>query len=267
MRVLEKALCGSLVATLVACGSDDEQQSSHGSCVGKTCLQATGDSATVAQQIQAFTLPQPSTLGKTLSLWATYYFLPRVSSLSSGFALRNLAGTPLGPQLSRRDWCTSAMEGSVYVTSGPGAGKTYNYAGTSTSYKVDCSAYFRIDVSRTKFRLAKGSYGDGVSNFVLVPYRTVAVDPATIPYGSVLYIPAARGTKLVLPSGSPVTHDGFFFAADTGGAIKGTHIDVFLGPSQSNPFGFVKSTSSAAFRAYVLPAGEVAQELRRIHVP
>jgi 3D (Asp-Asp-Asp) domain-containing protein len=68
-------------------------------------------------------------------------------------------------------------------------------------------------------------YGIGVDNYKLIPYRTIAVDPAQILIGSIVFIPQAYG--LVLPNGE--IHDGFFFAHDTGSKIKGRCLDLFVG--------------------------------------
>ena len=59
----------------------------------------------------------------------------------------------------------------------------------------------------------------------LTPMRTVAVDPKVFPRHSVLFIKETVGLKL--PDGS--AHDGFWYASDVGGAIKGARIDLFTG--------------------------------------
>ena len=51
-------------------------------------------------------------------------------------------------------------------------------------------------------------------------WRDAAVDPRLIPHGSSIFVRAYCGT----PS------DGWFVAADTGGAIIGRHIDIFRAP-------------------------------------
>ncbi|MGH7496834.1 MAG: N-acetylmuramoyl-L-alanine amidase-like domain-containing protein [bacterium] len=71
-------------------------------------------------------------------------------------------------------------------------------------------------------------FGFGVENYRLIPYRTAAVNPRQVLIGSVLYIPQAHGA--LLPSGE--THDGFFFAHDTGRAIKRDRIDLFVGSEE-----------------------------------
>lgn len=59
----------------------------------------------------------------------------------------------------------------------------------------------------------------------LQPMRTVAVDPKVFPRHSILFIKETVGLKL--PDGS--THDGYWYASDVGGAIKGARIDLFTG--------------------------------------
>jgi len=53
-------------------------------------------------------------------------------------------------------------------------------------------------------------------------YHSVAVDPGLIPLGSRVYIPAYRRLG-----------GGWFVAQDTGGAIRGPHIDVYRPPPYS----------------------------------
>jgi 3D (Asp-Asp-Asp) domain-containing protein len=59
----------------------------------------------------------------------------------------------------------------------------------------------------------------------LAPMRTVAVDPKIFPRHSVLFIKETVGLRL--PDGS--VHDGYWYASDVGGAIKGRRIDLFTG--------------------------------------
>ncbi|HEY4029109.1 MAG TPA: 3D domain-containing protein [Caulobacteraceae bacterium] len=59
----------------------------------------------------------------------------------------------------------------------------------------------------------------------LQPMRTVAVDPRVFPRHSVLFIKETVGLKM--PDGS--SHDGYWYASDVGGAIKGARIDLFTG--------------------------------------
>ena len=64
----------------------------------------------------------------------------------------------------------------------------------------------------------------------VVAMRTVAVDKTLIPRRSVLFIKETVGLKM--PDGS--SHDGYWYASDTGGAIKGKRIDLFTGKGSSS---------------------------------
>ncbi len=66
------------------------------------------------------------------------------------------------------------------------------------------------------------SFASGASR-PLRYYRSVAVDPGLIPLGSLVYVAAYK----------PLNQDGWFRADDTGGAIRGRHIDVFRKPPGS----------------------------------
>jgi len=73
-----------------------------------------------------------------------------------------------------------------------------------------------------------GVRGIGVKDSLgcrLAPMRTVAVDPKVFPRHSVLFIKQTVGLKM--PDGT--VHDGYWYASDVGGAIKGARIDLFTG--------------------------------------
>ena len=59
----------------------------------------------------------------------------------------------------------------------------------------------------------------------VVAMRTVAIDSKLIPKRSVLFIKETVGLKM--PDGS--AHDGYWYASDVGGAIKGPRIDLYTG--------------------------------------
>ena len=100
----------------------------------------------------------------------------------------------------------------------------------------------------------------------MVPYRSIAVDRSDIPIGTVIFIPAARGIKVILPSGETAIHDGYFFAADVGGAIKDTHIDIFIGTADINPFPFIKSVSTGTFEAFIITSVPIIDKLKKFHI-
>ena len=58
-----------------------------------------------------------------------------------------------------------------------------------------------------------------------VAMRTVAVDPRVIPRRTRLFIRETVGMRLA--DGS--VHDGYWYASDTGGAIKGQRVDLYTG--------------------------------------
>ncbi len=64
------------------------------------------------------------------------------------------------------------------------------------------------------------SFAPGPGTPGLRYYRTIAVDPNLIPLGSRVYIPFYK----------KINGSGWFKAIDTGGAIKGRHIDVYRPP-------------------------------------
>jgi 3D (Asp-Asp-Asp) domain-containing protein len=62
------------------------------------------------------------------------------------------------------------------------------------------------------------------------PLRTAAIDRALISRGAILFIKETVG--MLLPGGG--RHDGYWYASDTGSAIKGQRIDLFAGPDQGS---------------------------------
>jgi 3D (Asp-Asp-Asp) domain-containing protein len=60
--------------------------------------------------------------------------------------------------------------------------------------------------------------------------RTVAVDKTVIPRRTVVFIKETVG--LQMPDGD--THDGYWYASDVGGAIKGLKLDLFSGKGASS---------------------------------
>jgi len=220
-----------------------------------TPLLATGTNQT------AFNLPEPNSASalQNLSMWATYYTTHQAQNQSNGYPLLDPTGNSLGVALSERDWCAAALEGSVQIANGQSLLGVYNFAGRGDTDQVNCLPYYPTlknisATNRVRFKPSNTPYGEGSNGNQLVPYRTIAVDRTLIPIGSVVYIPAARGVSVTLPSGDRAVHDGYFYAGDVGSAIKGNHIDVFLGIAKQNPFPFVKSTASATFNAYIVNA-------------
>ncbi|HEX7926258.1 MAG TPA: 3D domain-containing protein [bacterium] len=91
------------------------------------------------------------------------------------------------------------------------------YAGLRSCYR---------EVQRSEFPWGKGAYWNG-QFFWLQPFRSVAVDPGIVPIGSVVYVPELAGKPL--PDGT--LSNGCLRAEDTGIAVKGQHMDWFIGPA------------------------------------
>jgi 3D (Asp-Asp-Asp) domain-containing protein len=219
--------------------------------------------------IDKYDFPEPSSqdLGDKKTLWATYYYLPQMTDGSGTYALRDMQGNQLGANLSRKEWCSAALEGSVRILSKNGDAKTFNYKGETTDFTVNCKDFFKYDVSKTKFSLAHGPYGDGLQDrYILAPFRTIATDNSFIPSGTIIYVPKARGSKITLPNGKVIIHDGYFFAGDKGGAIKNNHIDVFIGIDSNAPyFSWITSNQSKTFEAYIVKDPKIIGELSDLH--
>ena len=64
----------------------------------------------------------------------------------------------------------------------------------------------------------------------VVAMRTAAIDKTLIPRRTVLFIKETVG--LPMPDGG--THDGYWYASDVGGAIKGQKIDLYTGHGRAS---------------------------------
>lgn len=77
---------------------------------------------------------------------------------------------------------------------------------------------------------AKGVGGLDSLGCKVVAMRTAAIDKTLIPRRTILFIKETVG--LSMPDGS--AHDGYWYASDVGGAIKGQRIDLFTGSGSSS---------------------------------
>ena len=215
----------------------------------------------------------PSDLGNldNLSLWATEYYV-HITQSEGTIPYLTPNGDTLGYFSDTCDFCTACLEGTVFIEDSSGDRIVLNFASKAETALVncrECSLFTNSTLNveswgSVRWQISSG-YGEGVKGYRLVPYRTVAVDPKIIPYGTVLYIPDAKGTVINDSGNSTFVHDGFFFAGDTGGAIKGNHIDVFTGKDNSHPFDFVKSKSSNVFSAYIIQDDHIITALTLQH--
>lgn len=214
--------------------------------------------------------PDTNTI-KTLELWATEYYA-HVTKSNGTIPYLTMEGDSLGLYSDTCNFCTACLEGTVIIEDSTGRKHVLNYAGRATSALVNCRSCSKFSKSTlnvpswgsVRWKRSSG-FGEGVNGYQLIPYRTVAVDPNYIPYGSVLYIPEAVGTKIESVDGTSFLHDGYFFAGDTGGAIKENHIDVFTGIDASHPFDFVKSTPKHTVRVYRIDTAEATNAMETLH--
>jgi 3D (Asp-Asp-Asp) domain-containing protein len=63
-----------------------------------------------------------------------------------------------------------------------------------------------------------------------VAMRTVATDPRVIPRRTRLFIRETVGMRLA----DGTVHDGYWYASDTGGAIKGQRVDLYTGNGRAS---------------------------------
>ena len=222
------------------------------------------------ESVFSFSLPSPNlTSNADHQLWATYYYTPVFPySKTEKHSILSLKGKAFGPRLSAKDWCNAALQGSFSISYPDGRLQTFNYAGLSKRKQVNCAPYHRFTKSgRIRFQEARGPYGDGATGvYSLIPLRSIAVDPKKMPYGTVIYIPKARGLEITFSSGETITHDGYFFANDTGGAIKDNHIDVYVGNEKHKELSaFVQSKEDGIFDAYIVDNIDIQNVMKQAH--
>ena len=75
------------------------------------------------------------------------------------------------------------------------------------------------------YELPEGVEAMGNHTDALTRLTHIAADPKRYPYGSMIYLPDAVGKKFA----DGESMDGYFWVADTGGAIVGNHFDLFVG--------------------------------------
>ena len=213
-----------------------------------------------------FMLDEPGdaalTAKKKTRLWATYYHMPTVRPSWTSVAAKPLidrSGNAVSPPLSVKDWCDAAMQGSIWVDNGKDAPTAYMYVDSGGPEQVACDRYFgelsgniKSATRRARFQPFHHPQACDVRNIPLMAFRTIAVDRDRVKMGTVYYVPKLRG-KTFWSNGEFFTHDGYLIASDTGGAIEGNHIDMFVADAGVDPFpDLVYSNSSKTFEAYVV---------------
>lgn len=72
---------------------------------------------------------------------------------------------------------------------------------------------------------AKGVGGRDSLGCATVPMRTAATDRTLVPRRTILFIKETVG----MPMSDGTEHDGYWYASDVGGAVKGNRIDLYTG--------------------------------------
>jgi 3D (Asp-Asp-Asp) domain-containing protein len=205
---------------------------------------------------------------KKMKLWATYYHMPTVRPSWTSVAAKPLIGRdskPLSPPLSTEDWCDAAMQGSVWVDNGKDEPTAYMYVDSRGPDQVTCDKYFgelsagiKSATKRARFVEFHHPQACDVRVIPLMAFRTIAVDRDKFKIGTVFYIPTLRGLGF-WNDGQLYTHDGYVVASDTGGAIEGNHIDMFVANATVEPFpNVVRSNPRHTFEAYVVDQADPA---------
>jgi 3D domain-containing protein len=179
----------------------------------------------------------------------------RIDWLYGGFGL-SMEGTGIG------------LDGRLYHIDSLGHGGWVSRTGKATFDGVHANGapywraggFWRNGRKGVTFLLLAGGWSNGVGKSWVAPprgisfapgagtpglryWRTIAVDPSLIRFGSRVYIPYYRHVKGAT---------GWFVANDTGGAIGGRHVDVYRAPP-SNPDDGGRSLSGQ--RVLIVPPG------------
>jgi len=101
---------------------------------------------------------------------------------------------------------------------------------TGTTLSAEQAEHMAADADwRRSARLYPAGGGGATGNDSLgcrpIAMRTVAIDPRVVPRRTRLFIKETVGMEM--PDGT--IHDGYWYASDTGGAIKGNKIDLYTG--------------------------------------
>jgi peptidoglycan/xylan/chitin deacetylase (PgdA/CDA1 family)/3D (Asp-Asp-Asp) domain-containing protein len=116
--------------------------------------------------------------------------------------------------------------------------------GGRVTFPLEGGGWYRGLKSRRYTKPRGVKFAPGASLSTLRYWRSIAVDPNVIKKGSRVYVPAYKNK----PGG------GWMRAVDTGGAVKGRHIDVYR-PAPSRQGG---ATSRRNQRIYVVPPKRTA---------
>jgi 3D (Asp-Asp-Asp) domain-containing protein len=144
----------------------------------------------------------------------TAYYVPLVTRLSSGSLIRttDLVGERRKLFVSGKNFRILEIEGSGSVITKDGSHK-YGYRERRGVWR----------------EMPPGGLAMGNRQNCLAAVRHVAADQKLYPYGSLVYVEAAKGHKFA--NGPEM--DGYFWVGDVGGRIHGNHFDLFVGEANA----------------------------------
>lgn len=229
-----------------------------------------------------FDIPPPpdGSTGRTIQLWATSYHTTRPISDKNGVPFRDINGVPISDNVSKKDWCLGAQEGSIKTTFN---GKEIRITDDGTfiskrSYSIDCALVLGSknydSYSRSYHIKTNAPFGLGIYNYFLVPYRSMAVhlndkDGLKLKRGDVLYIKDVTKNIVTDPyTGKKFKHDGYFFVADVGGKVKDNHADTFCGFKEDclPPFTGGSQDNHILSTALIITDPAIREKLKRMHL-
>lgn len=226
--------------------------------------------------------PPPGSPAKTVQVWSTSYITAQPTLDKSGVPFRDRNGVPISDTVRKRSWCKAAQEGSI-KTSFMGEEIMLTHAGNfkkKPPYYIDCDSEFKTHNNElSSYGLSyhaktNSPFGLGINNYFLVPYRTIAVQLSDNKYlklqqGDVIYIKDVTKNTITDPyTGRTYKHDGYFFVGDTGGKVKGIHIDTFCGFKSDciSPFTGSNDDHYVLSTALVITDPAIKEKLKRMHL-
>lgn len=231
-----------------------------------------------------FDIPPPpdDSTGRTIQLYSTNFYTTQPEQDKNGVPFRNKNGVPISDNVSKRNWCLGAQEGSIKTTF-HGEEIRLTHAGAfnqAPPYYIDCDAEYNThnhDLSaygKSYHVKTDAPFGLGINNYFLVPYRTMALQngtnsPLKLEKGDVIYVKAATNSIVTDPyTGLKYRHDGYFFIGDVGGKVKDIHADTFCGFQKNCLFPFTSSDNDhhLMFTALVITDPSIIEKLKKMHL-
>lgn len=179
----------------------------------------------VTEDTFSFPKPRPGDQREQLSIYATGYVTWPALEVATGVNITDIAGNPLGAQISVWDFCNAADESTVRVTYPNGQTRSFSTDGPGTGEVTSCRAVYSKNpdlgelFGKMRFRRTPVDAPFGVgsgAHWRLVPHRSIAVLRGSWPNGTLLFIPDLVGKEITLPDGTIHPHDGYVMVADVG---------------------------------------------------